>query len=488
MAFWDRFKRKDEAKIVKRNYAGARGGRLFGDFGNSNNSADSELRYTLQILRDRSRELVRDNEYAKRYMQLLKTNVVGDRGFHLQVKARNSDGTLDQVGNTIIENAWKKWGRLGSCTVDGKMSWLDVQRYVIETMARDGECFIRKVRGKNYQDGFSLQMLEADLIDEKKNEVLENGAHIRMGIEMDKRHKITAYWVLTAHPGDRFYQTQAQRHIRVPAEEILHVYMPTRSHQTRGEPFMTPALSAMKQLMAFREAELIAARISASKMGIITSPGGDEYVGDDADDHMPVITTEPGSWHALPAGYGMEMFDPKHPNTGFGEFESAMLRGISSGLGVSYAALSSDLSSVNYSSIRQGALDERDGYRALQQFIIEHAVEPIFREWLMSAMDFGDMPIPGTRFDKFADNSAWRGRGWNWIDPLKEMNAAVVGLQNGILSMQDVAGQYGRDVEETFSQIARDKELADQFGISMTFEPFGSPKAPVAAEEDSANE
>ena len=223
MAFWDRFKRKDEAKIGKRNYAGARGGRLYGDFGNSSNSADSELRYALEVLRDRSRELVRDNEYAKRYMQLLKTNVVGDRGFHLQVKARNSDGTLDQSGNAIIENAWKKWGRLGNCTVDGKMSWLDVQRYVIETMARDGECFIRKVRGKNYQDGFSLQMLEADLIDEKKNEHLENGSHIRMGIEMDKRHKITAYWVLTAHPGDRFFQTQSQRHIRVPAEEILHV-------------------------------------------------------------------------------------------------------------------------------------------------------------------------------------------------------------------------------------------------------------------------
>ena len=47
--------------------------------------------------------------------------------------------------------------------------------------------------------------------------------------------------------------------------------------------------------------------------------------------------------------YDMKMFDPDHPNTGFAEFESAMLRGVASGLNVSYAALSSDLSSVNYS-------------------------------------------------------------------------------------------------------------------------------------------
>ena len=122
-----------------------------------------------------------------------------------------------------------------------------------------------------------------------------------------------------------------------------------------------------------------------------------------------------------------------------------MLRGISSGLNVSYAALSSDLSSVNYSSIRQGALDERDGYRTLQMFMIQHFVEPIFREWLTSALSFGDMNLPITKFDKFSDNAYFRGRGWNWVDPLKEINAAVVGLQNGILSMQDVSATYGRD-------------------------------------------
>jgi len=96
-------------------------------------------------------------------------------------------------------------------------------------------------------------------------------------------------------------------------------------------------------------------------------------------------------------------------------------------------------------------------------------------------MDFGDIPLPSNKYDKFSDNAMFRGRGWNWVDPLKEINAAVVGLNNGILSMQDVAANYGRDVEETFSQIARDKELAQQLGLSMAFEPFGQ-KMPAAPE------
>lgn len=477
MGLFDFLKRevKPEKGHRRRNYAAARGGRLFGDFIQSGNSADSELRFTLEVMRNRSRELVRDNEFARRYMNLLKTNIIGDGGFHLQIKARNDDGKLDAAGNAIIENAWKRWGRLGSPTADGRMSWYDCQRIAIESLARDGEVFIKKVSGSKYQDGFALQFLEADLIDEKKNDRLSNGNQIRMGVEIDKSHRPVAYHILTSHPGDaHFYNVEARKHVRVPADEIIHIFMPNRTHQTRGEPFMVSAMSALKMLHAYREAEVIAARIGASKMGIITTPSGDEFVGDGYEnDFQPVIDVEPGSFHQLPAGFKMDMFDPDHPNTGYAEFESAMLRGISSGLNVSYAALSNDLSSVNYSSIRQGALDERDGYRSLQKFMIEHFVEPVFRAWLSSAMDFGGIPLPMQKFDKFSDNASFRGRGWNWVDPLKEINAAVVGLQNGVLSMQDVAANYGRDVEETFNQIARDKEMAAQFGLSMAFEPFG---------------
>ena len=487
MGLFDFLKREAPAgkaakPLRRRSYAGARGGRLFGDFIGSNHSADSELRYNLEVLRNRSRELVRDNEFARRYMNLLKTNVVGENGFHLQVKARNDDGKLDAPGNTIIENSWKRWGRYGSPTADGRMSWLDCQRYCIEALARDGEVFVKKLDGRSYTDNFAIQFLESDLIDEKKNETLPNGNQIRMGVELDQYHRPVAYWVLTAHPGDRFnYSRQSQKHQRIPADEIIHIFMPTRTHQTRGEPFMAPVLSAMKQMAAYREAEIVAARIGASKMGILTTPSGDDFVGnDEIDDHVPVIDVEPGTFHQLPAGYAMDMFDPNHPNTSFAEFETAILRGIASGLNVSYASLSNDLSSVNYSSIRQGALDERDGYRSLQMFVIQHFIEPVYRQWLSNAMDFGSFPIPISKFDKFADNSHFRGRGWNWVDPLKEINAAVVGLQNGILSMQDVAAHYGRDVEETFNAIGRDKELAEQFGLKMAFEPFGQ-KFPVDA-------
>lgn len=489
MKIFDFLKRTKQKDVKKRSYAAARAGRLFGDFVQSNNSADSELRFTLEVMRNRSRELVRDNEFAKRYMSLLKTNVIGDHGFHLQVKARNEDNSLDRGGNTAVENAWKRWGKLGNTTADGRMSWYDCQRLAVETLARDGEVFIKKVTGQKYHDGFALQFIESDLIDHNKNETLQNGNEIRMGIELDKAHRPIAYYVANHHPNDKFFNTNVSKiHTRVPADEMIHVFMPNRTHQSRGEPFMVSAMSALKMLGAYREAEVIAARISASKMGVITTPTGDDFVGDGLENNeTPVIEVEPASFFQLNAGQKLDPIDFDHPNSSYPEFESAMLRGISSGLNVSYASLSNDLSSVNYSSIRQGALDERDGYRSLQRFMIEHFAQPIFESWLESAMDFGELNLPSAKFGKFADNAMFRGRGWNWVDPLKEINASVIGLQNGILSMQDVAATYGRDVEETFSQISRDKEVAEQFGLSMAFEPFGQ-KLPVEAVVEGGND
>jgi lambda family phage portal protein len=245
---------------------------------------------------------------------------------------------------------------------------------------------------------------------------------------------------------------------------------------------MAPIMASLKMLAGLREAELVASRVAASKMGFFTSPNGDGFAADDYEDnHVPIMTAEPGTFAQLPTGVQFTAFDPTHPTTAFEGFQKSILRGIASGLGISYNSLSNDLEATSYSSIRQGALEERDAYRQMQSFMIEHFIEPVFRSWLSQALDFGSIPIPGSKFDKFADNAIFRGRGWQWVDPLKEMNAAVVGLQNGILSMQDVAANYGRDVEETLTQIQRDKEQAQALGLKYAFEPFGD-KQPVPAD------
>lgn len=476
MKFSERIRRFFTAKrkIGKRNYAGADGGRLFADFITSTRSADSEIRPALKTLRNRCRDLSRNNEYVRRYLNLLKTNVVGERGITMQCKAKNEDGSFDNIGNQIVENAWARWTRLGNCTVDKRMTFVDAQNLFIESLARDGEAIIRMVNYDN-PDKFAIEFLEPDMLDEEKNEMLAEGRRIRMGVELNEYRAPIAYWLLSEHPGDMEYSKSYTRsHVRVPSEKILHVYMPDRAQQSRGVPWMSSAIQSLKMLHGYREAELVAARTGASKMGFFTSPQGDGFTADETEEnYVPIMNAEPGTFHQLPQGVDFKTFDPTHPTSAFADFEKAVLRGIASGLGVSYYALANDLTAVSYSSIRAGELADRDFYKSLQQLMIKHFVEPVFRAWLLQAMTANSVILPLNKYNKFADNVQFRGRGFAWVDPQREIQANILGVSNGILSMQDVANNYGRDVEETFEQIALEKEMAARYGIQLAFEPFG---------------
>jgi len=483
MALFDAFRRKTkpEPKVFKRSYAAANPGRLFADFKASERSADSELSPVLKTIRSRSRDLVRNNSYAKRYMSLLKTNVIGGKGCGLQVKALDTVGNLDVTGNSAVEKAFLQWGRAGNPTVDGQLGWVDAQKLALETIARDGEVFVVKHRGADFRDSFAIEFIESDQVDETKNEKLANGNEIRMGVELNKFKKPIAYHFTTYHPGDYDFTTISisSKTIRIPAERVLHIYIKLRAGQTRGEPWMSPAMAGLKQLGAYIEAALVSARVGASKMGFFTSAGGDGFVADDLDGQVPIIDCEPGSFHQLPTGVDFTAFDPSNPNNEFEGFHKSVLKSIASALGISYTSLSNDLEATSYSSIRQGALEERDFYRDTQQFMIDHFVRPVYDSWLESAMEMNNFGIPLRQYERFSAASEFRGKGWSWIDPLKEMNASVVGLKNGILSIQDVASQYGKDAEELMSQIARDKLLAEQFGIKYALEPYAATQVGV---------
>jgi len=478
MGIFDFFKGKPQPRKAVRAFHGADTGRLFSDFVSSSRSADSEIKPSLRVLRDRCREISRNHPYAKRYLQIMSTNVVGANGVRIQVRKRNDDNSLDSVGNRIIEQAWQQWGRAGFCTVDGRVSWVQAQRLFMETLARDGEVLIQKIKNPAGNPfGFSLKFLEADYLDEGYDARLNNGNEVRMGVELDKRTgKPLNYYLFEDHPHhDQGYGSKTKRHHKiVPASEIIHCYLQDRAGQTRGVPWMSNVLTRLKMLDGYEEATLVNARVAASKMGFFTSPEGDGFVGDDYDNHAPIMSAEPATFTQLPAGMSFTAFDPQNPTDSFAEFEKGILRGIASGLGVSYVSLANNLEGVSYSSIRQGTIEDRDHFKMVQQFMIDQFIDPVYRAWLEMAITVGRVNLPMGKYDLFADQVIYRPRGFAWVDPAKEINASVTALNNGIVSLQDVHSQYGRDTEEIFEQINREAELADRYGIDTAFQPFGT--------------
>lgn len=468
MKLLDWFRRTPTAPRRKRGFDAASTGRLFADWALGTKSADADIRYALKAMRARSRDLVQNNDYARRYLDLVAANVVGPKGIQLQVRAREPDGRLDQRANQLLEQSFYDWGRTGTCTVDGRLSWVDAQRMFMESVARDGECFVLFVEDNANPWRFRLQFLDPDLIDQDKNTQLANGAQIRMGIEVDSSGRPAAYHVRARHPDDYQHSGQDAREVRIPAERMIHAFRADRIGQTRGTPWTATAMTRLKMLGGYEEAELVAARISASKMGFFTSDSGDEYGADGADEDTGNLRMEvqPGQFEQLPKGVSFTPFDPQHPATAFASFEKAMLRGIASGLGVSYTSLANDLESVSYSSIRQGLLEERDFWRMQQFWAIEHFCQPVYARWLRQTLDSGVVNLPAAKLPKFSATQ-WVPRGWQWVDPRNEAEAQITAIAAGLMTRTQALAERGLDIEDVLRERQAEDELMAEMGVVL---------------------
>src|SRR5690606_15292551 len=128
-----------------------------------------------------------------------------------------------------------------------------LQHKIIEAVAEAGECLVRR-RYRYTSDGLpvplQLQVLEADFLDEMKSGT-SGGNQIIQGIEFDALGRRAAYWLHQEHPGASTGMRSLESK-RIPAEDVIHVFLPKRAGQARGYSWLAPI---MQRLRNFDEME-----------------------------------------------------------------------------------------------------------------------------------------------------------------------------------------------------------------------------------------
>ena len=452
---------------TQRGFDAARVSRLLSDWVTASLAIDADIRAGLTVLRSRSRDLCVNNPYGRRFLSLLAANVVGPGGIRLQSKCRVRDGkALDYDANRKIEAAWGEWCRPANCTVTRRLSFADVCSLGVKGLARDGELIDRTVSGFKLNDyRFALQLLDPEHLDHDYTDLQRR---IIMGVELDEWSGPVGYHLLVHHPGRSDYPaTPAQKRQRIPADEILHVFDPDRAEQTRGYPWTAAAMKELHQLGHYRYSEVVAARVAAAKMGFFERSGDGAYPYDDKDASGNLIDeVAPGKFQELPQGYKFTAFDPTHPNTAFGDFQKSALKGIASGLNISYISLANDLTETSYSSGRQGLLEERNFYQILQGFMVEHFVQPVFDRWLPHAIISGKLALPMRDIDRW-NSPLWQCKRWDWIDPSKDIDASEREVRLGVNSRTRIAADKGRDIEDVYEDLANETAAAKEKKIDV---------------------
>lgn len=481
------------ARPGRRMYQGATVGRLNSDWVTSSTSADSEIKGSLSRLRNRSRQLVRDSDYARQAIRAVKNNVVGT-GIKMQAQVRmlRGAGRLDQPVNDAIEAAWKVWGKKQFCHTGGRLSWHEIERLAIGAMAESGEVFLRKVR-QPFGGGkvpFALEVIESDLLDDTYNgKSTVDGNEWRMGVECDKWGRPITYAFLNKHPGDSPFQGQpGARHKLISADEIIHLYLCDRPGQTRGVPWLATAIQRLHHLQGYEEAEVIRARASSSLMGFITNSEG-ELAGDDVYEGERVSSFEPGVFKYLAPGESVTVPQLDAPDGQFEPFLRSMLRALAAGVGCSYESVSRDFSQTNYSSSRLSLLEDRDHWRVLQQYLVDNLHQPVFEAWLEMAVLGGAINLPLYETDPERYRQVrWMPRGWAWVDPGKEVQAYKDAVRCGFKTLGEVVAEQGGDLEELMMARAAELELADQLDLTFDTDPHEVNAAGVEQPSDPAED
>lgn len=507
---------RDELRgTVKRQFKAASRDRLTADWATLPVSANRELRVSLRTLRNRVRVLGQNDDYFKKFLSMVAANVPGPKGMMLRLDFvdQTADGRRQTAGgsqrsevsterdNVLAEEikaSFAEWSRPENCSVSGKLSFVEQQRLFIRTVARDGEVLVRKVLADNPW-GFALKFIDVAWLDEFYNQTLPNGNRILMSVEVDGNDRPVAYWVtmpsteylFNARPkGAPFRQ-------RVPASEFIHAFLTLDDEsQVRGLPWAHTAMLRLHILNGYEEAELYASRAGACVTDYLLPPKNDEFneffTREDVATNTPegftpgaVREIEPAGQQIVPPGWDVKSNDPKHPNTNYIQFVKGVLRGVAAGLEVSYNSLANDLEGVSYSSIRAGLLEERDVWRSLQQFMIDHFHHPVFVQWLRLAMLSGAVDLSLQDYARVKDY--WKPRGWAWVDPLKDVQATILAVNNFLETRSGDADERGEDFLENLKLLDAEAQAIDATGLKL---PANQPaKAnPTAADQGQADQ
>lgn len=475
-----------DRKIIpfKRQWQGAKSPTLLDNWATVSRAPDNDIRTGLRALRARSREAAQNVDHVRGFLGLAESNIVGRLGVVLQSRARMRNGKPDTRVQDTIEASWTAWGKRGLADVTGQYSWRSLQRQVVRTAARDGEALVRIVEGWDSPFGFALQLIDPECLDIQYNQAGEHGRpEIRMGVELNAWRRPVAYYLTDEPSINGGGYLAAGSHERVPAEEIIHCYLPEWIWQSRGVPWIATGLLRLHLLSGYEDAAITAARVAAAKMGFYKQqPDAAPMPSEETDSGEFVQDVSPGTFEQLPAGWDFVGWDPAYPNTDHGDFVKSCLRSIASGLGVNYNTLANDLEGVNYTSLRQGALTERELWMVLQEWFIESFVEPVYARWLSVQLHNGQIELPEPKRIEAARVS-WQPRRWPWVDPLKDMQANREAVALRTRSISDIIREQGRDPADVWEELASDIETLDALGLA----PADAQALPQQAKQDDDN-
>jgi lambda family phage portal protein len=437
----------------------------------SNRGPNESLTGSLDLIRSRSRDMVRRNGLADGAVEKFVDNLIGT-GIVPQFR------TKDAKFNNVLSELWLRW--TDEADTFGDYDFYGLQALATRSMLEAGEVFTR-LRPRRPGDmrtvPFQLQTLESEFVPVDKNEALSDFSIILSGVELDALDHKVAYWMYRQHPHD--YNLRALgigETYRVPASEVAHMKMVRRPGMMRGEPWLTRALVKLHDLDKYDDAQLVKQQVSAMFVAFMSpnAEGQVTYRDDvDADEEgVELASLEPGTAQVLPPGATMNFSNPPSVGDSYEAFSKQQHRYIASSLGVLYEQLTGDYASGNDRTWRAAFSDFKRKMRRYQHHLIVFQwCRPILRRWVDLGIISGQIVVPDGITPDDICAADWVPQAFDYINPVQDIQAQNLEIRSGLASRRSKINEKGDNIERIDQENADDIERTDALGLIYDTNP-----------------
>lgn len=453
-----------------RGYDAGSSGRSNSNWQVTNQSAEITDRYSRDAIRGKTRDLERNSDMFNGVISAYKRNVVG---VGISLQAWTDDETL----NTQLEELWEEWTKKRNCDVTGTQSFNQILRMAITRKKVDGGILFVKRYTSGGMIPFKLQMIEVDELDALQTSPKNMGNKVVSGIEYNIYNKPVGYWI-------RQYSIEGYQEMQpvyLEAKDVVFYFSKKRPSQIREISDMAPTVNRVRDTNEFMTSVSVKERIAAC-LGILikrinpVATMGRNVAKADKRNSYEGKSISPGMILEMNAGDEAQILDPKSQATDATNYVKLQQQLMSSGQGLSYEAVARDMSQTNYSSARQGSIEDELTY-AEEKELLEDCMSEIYETFVISCYLAGVIEIKG-----FWEKKAlylkhkWVESPKKWIDPLKEANANRIALQTGQKTYQQVCAENGRDWKEQIDDMSAVLKYAKEKGIELGGVIYGKGK------------
>ena len=428
--------------------------------------ANSAMRTAAKRLRYSARHMERNHPLANRGISVLAANLVG--GGIIPAVAGVKGSRRDRLQDMV--NAHCDTSKID---VAGRQNLYGLQATAVKAAVRDGESLMvrRRARsGERLPLPFQIAVLECDYFDERVHGTLANGNVGIEGVEVNAAGAVVAYHLYDRHPGDMTVFS-ANTSTRYLADDVVHLYRIDRPGQAHGVSWLAPVIVRLGDFEDTKDAYILRQKIAACFAAFVTrgAGAGDPQNVDETRSGTRLETVEPGMIEYLDDGDKVEFGTP--PVVGDLEaFFRVNGRDIAVGLGITYEALTGDLSGVNFSSGRMGWLEM---YRNLtswtEQMLMPQMCDKV-GQWILDGLRLVASVPAQTRINHVPPRR-------EMIDPDKELKAAATAARNGLGTRSRFLRSQGYDPEAVDNE--RKEELERESKLGLAYDTNVLPKPAV---------